>query len=425
MADSASKLQTDGPHADDDPSPWAPMRNPIFKMFWVASFVSNLGTWMHEIGAGWLMTELDASPKMVSSVRIAMAIPIVLLAIPAGVLADRIDRRKLLLATQVLMLSTTATLAVLTASGVMTSWLLLAMTFFIGLGLTLHVPAWQATIPELVPRVQLSRAIALGSISFNLARAAGPAIAGMLVAITGAWIAFSFNAFSFAVVIFVLLTWQRQRSESTRGLSFWLSLYQGLRYVYRTIVMRHVLIRVALFIVPGSALWSLLPLVARERLNWGAGGFGILVTCVGAGAVVAARFLPNVQRGLGSDRTVAFSTVLFAFALALMASSTQRWVAIVAAALMGCGWMVTMTTLNTVAQVTLANRMRARGMSCYLTAMALSMSSGSFLWGSVAESIGIGRAQKIAAVTLVVTAAIGLVFRINGAKPAGLGNAGG
>ncbi|KAA5542308.1 MFS transporter [Roseiconus nitratireducens] len=398
---------------EDDSSAWAPLRNPVYRSFWIASLVSNLGTWMHEIGAGWLMTDLDASPQMVSAVRTAMATPIVLLAIPAGVLADRVDRRHLLLGTQAILLCTTATLAALTAAGWVTSWLLLALTFLIGLGLTLHVPTWQASIPELVPRRQLSRAIALGSVSFNLARAVGPAVAGALVAITGSWIAFSFNAVSFAGVILVLLGWRRDRSESTRGLSFHRSMYQGLRYVYRTPTMRNTLLRVGLFVLPASALWGLLPLVAKVRLQWGADGFGILVTCVGAGAVLAARFLPAVQSRLGSDRTVSTAMLVFATGLYLMASSSQRLVVAAAAVVMGCGWMMTLTTLNTSAQITLPSRMRARGMSCYLTAMALSMSTGSFLWGSVAEALSIGRAQKIAAITLMVTAAIGLCFRIS------------
>lgn len=367
---------------------------------------------MHEIGAGWLMTELDGSPQMVAAVRTAMSTPIVLLAIPAGALADRVDRRGLLLATQTLMLVSAAGLAALTAAGFMTPGLLLALTFVIGLGLSLHVPTWQASIPELVPRAQLSRAIALGSINFNLARSAGPALAGVLVAIAGSWIAFSFNAISFAGVIAVLLFWRRERRESSRGLTYRLSLYQGLRYVYRNHEMRNVLIRVALFIVPASALWGLLPLVARRRMDWGADGFGILVTCIGAGALAAARYMPSIQRRLGSDHTIAAAMTVFAAGLALMASSTRSWVVILATLVMGCGWMMTLTTLNTAAQMTLPSRMRARGMSCYLTVLALSMSTGSFWWGSVAESIGIGRAQKIAAVTLLVTAAIGLLFRV-------------
>ncbi len=410
----ARHLEPTGTGASDTESnsPWAPLSTPIFRAFWIASFVSNLGTWMHEIGAGWLMTELDASPQMVSAVRTAMATPIVLLAIPAGVLADRSDRRRLLLVTQMLMLLATATLATLTASGLVTSWLLLALTFAIGLGLTLHVPTWQASVPELVPRTQLSRAIALGSISFNLARAAGPAAAGVLVALTGSWIAFSFNALSFAGVIAVLIFWKRDRSESSRGLSYRKSMYQGLRYVYRTVAMRHVLIRIGLFVVPASAVWGLLPLVARERLAWGADGFGILVTCVGAGALIAARYLPRLQQHLGFDRTVAAAMLLVAVGITVMGWSLDRVTVMAATLAIGCGWMMTLTTLNTAAQMTLPNRLRARGMSCYLTAMALSMSGGSFLWGSIAERIGVGGAQIIAAVTLFFTAAIGLRFSV-------------
>ncbi|MCC9599391.1 MFS transporter [Stieleria sp. JC731] len=399
----------------DDPSPWAPLKQPVYRSFWIASLVSNLGTWMHEIGAGWLMTELDASPQMVAAVRTAMATPIVLLAIPAGVLADRIDRRKLLLATQFILFCSTGTLAILAATGVVTAWVLLGLTFLIGLGLTLHVPTWQASIPELVERKQLSRAIALGSLNFNLARSVGPALAGALVAITGAWIAFSVNAFSFAGVIIVLLLWKRDRSESSRGLSFRKSLYQGFRYVYRTAELRHVMIRVMLFILPASALWGLLPLVAKQRLNWDADGFGLLVTCFGAGAVIAAKFLHRLHHRFGHNWTVTFAMVLMAVGLAVMGTSQVRSVALAATLIMGFGWMMTLTTLNTAAQTILPSRMRARGMSFYLTSLALSMSSGSLLWGIIAEIelIGVGGAQKIAAATLLCTAAIGMIFRIS------------
>ncbi|MEM0925274.1 MAG: MFS transporter [Planctomycetota bacterium] len=394
-------------------SAWEPLANPVYRSFWIASFVSNVGSWMHEIGAGWLMTELDASPQMVSAVRTAMALPIVLLAIPAGVLADRIDRRRLLLATQTLMLLATGTLALLTVTGWVTSWLLLAMTFLIGLGLTLHVPTWQASMPELVPRSQLPRAIALGSVNFNLARAFGPALAGILVALTGAWIAFTFNAVSFIGVVVVLLFWKRGRSESTRGLSFRLSLYQGLRFAYRNRQMRHVLIRVGLFIIPASAVWALLPLVARERLNWGADGFGILVTAIGGGALIAAKFLPSMHRRFGFNRGVAVAMLFVAVGLTALALTSNRVVAVSSSLLIGCGWMMTLTTLNTAAQITLPSRLRARGMSCYLTAMALSMSLGSFVWGTVAEQSSIAAAQLLAAFVLLVAAVCGLSFSLS------------
>ena len=399
--------------SEENVSAWAPLGNPVYRSFWIASLVSNLGTWMHEIGSGWLMTELDASPQMVSSVRTAMAMPIVALAIPAGVLADRVDRRRLLLATQSLMLLTTGIMAGMTATGVITSWSLLAMTFVMGIGLTLHAPTWQASIPELVPRVQLSRAIALGSISFNLARAVGPALAGVLVALTGCWIAFSINAISFAGVILVLAFWKRDRSESSRGLSFAISLYQGLRFVRRTRPMRNVLIRLAMFVLPASAFWSLLPLVARERLSWGADGFGILVTCVGAGAVIAARFLPKMHARSGVNWTASHATALVALSLSVMSLTTDRVVVSVAALLLGCGWMMTLTTFNTCAQVVLPSRLKARGMGCYLTAFAIAMSCGSALWGWTADAISINGAQQIAAAALVAAAIVGLALRID------------
>ncbi len=170
------------PERTESDSAWAPLAVPVFRAFWIASLVSNLGTWVHEVGAGWLMTRLDPTPEMVSAVRVAMSVPMLVLAIPAGVLADRFDRRRLLIVTQLLLFATTATLASLTFTDAITSWLLLGLTFVIGLGMVLHVLAWQSTIPMLVPRRQLSRAIALGSISFNLARAAGPALGGVLIA---------------------------------------------------------------------------------------------------------------------------------------------------------------------------------------------------------------------------------------------------
>lgn len=382
----------------------------MFRAFWLASLASNLGTWVHEVGAGWLMTSLDGSPQMVSAVRTAMAMPIVLLAIPAGVLADRVDRRRLLLITQLVLLSTAASLAALTRAGWVTPWGLLALTFVIGLGMVVHVPTWQASVPELVPKAQLSRAVALGSISFNLARAAGPAIGGFLIASAGIWIAFAVNALSFAGVIAVLLGWRRETTESARGLSFRKSMFQGVRYAFYRLTMRHVLVGVVLFVLPASALWSLLPLVARERLGWGADGFGMLVAAIGFGAVGAASWLPRIQRRLGSDRAIALSMLLFAAGLAVMSQTTDSVLMVGATVVMGAGWMMTLTTLNATAQVTLPRRLRARGMGCYLTAMALSMSSGSLLWGQVAGWTDLSRAQAIAAAALVVSAGISLRF---------------
>ncbi len=358
------------------------------------------------------MTSLDASPEMVSAVRTAISAPVLLLAIPAGVLADRVDRRRLLLATQGVLLATALCLALLTFLDSISAWGLLGLTFVIGLGMVVHVPTWQASIPELVPRYQLPRAVALGSISFNLARSAGPAVGGLMIASFGVWSAFAFNAASFAGVITVLVFWRRERTESTRGLSFGMSLVQGLRYVARNKTLRHVMIGVVLFVLPGSAFWSLLPLVARDRLGWEARGYGLLVTAVGVGAVLAASVMPKLVGRFGRDWTISAAMLAYAIGLMLLSQTTHGVVAIMSALMMGVGWMITLTTLNTTAQVVLPRRLRARGMGCYLSSMAFSMSAGSLIWGRLAGATTLQTAITTAAAVLVGTALLRLRFRL-------------
>ncbi len=409
---SAESRLTQGLDSTEELSAWAPLRAPMFRAFWIASLMSNMGTWIHEVGAGWLMSTLDPSPEMVSAVRTAMATPIMLLAIPAGVLADRFDRRRLLIITQLLLLATASTLGAMTFTGAITSWMLLALTAVMGIGWVIHVPTWQASMPELVPRKQLPRAVALGSVSFNLARASGPAVGGFLIAALGTWIAFAINAVSFAAVLVVLIVWRRDRTESSRGLSFWLSLVQGVRYVSGKASIRHVLFGVVLFVVPASAFWALLPLVAKQRLGWDADGFGMLVATFGLGAVIAAWMLPRLHARMGTDRTVASAMVVFACGIAVMCLSTNGFVVTSATLVMGGSWMMALTTLNATAQVSLPNRMRARGMSCYVTSIAVSMSLGSLLWGNIAGATDLVTAQKIAAASLVLTAALSLKFHL-------------
>ena len=402
----------------DDGAAWAPLRLPIFRAFWIASLISNLGTWIHEVGAGWLMTSLDPDPQMVSAVRIAMSGPMIFLAIPAGVLADRMDRRQLLIVTQLMMFSFASLLSLLTWQQVITSWSLLALTFAIGLGLVMHILTWQATIPVLVPSTQIARAIALGSISFNLARAAGPALGGVLIATAGVWVAFAVNAMSFAGVLVVLLLWKREKTESNRGLSYRAALKEGFVYILQEPTMRNVLVGVMLFMMPATALWSLLPLVARQQLAWGAEGYGLLVTSIGVGAVVAARLLHALHRRFLMDRTLAASMVCFAVGLFMLGHAEgDSWLhdtlALVACFVMGAAWMICLTTLNATAQMTLADHLRARGMGAYMTTMALAMAVGSLVWGQVAGQIGLGWTQWIAAASLVLAAAVSFLFPVD------------
>jgi predicted MFS family arabinose efflux permease len=394
----------------DRGSPWAPLGVPIYRAFWIASLVSNLGTWVHEVGAGWLMTSLDSSPEMVSAVRVSFSAPTILLAIPFGVLADRIDRRRLLIVTQLGLLATTSTLATLTFAGMITSWSLLGLTFMIGLGMVLHVLTWQSTIPMLVPRAQLSRAVALGSISFNLARAIGPALGGVLIALAGVWIAFAVNALSFAGVLAVLLSWRGEQRIPSAEASYRDALIQGIRYALKQPTMKNVLVALTLFALPSAALWSLIPLVAREQLHWEAEGYGMMLTMIGTGAVAAARFLHPLHRKLGLNRTVAAAMAAFAAGLVLLGTTSNSVLVLSACFVMGAAWMLTLTTLNATALMTLKSELRARGMGCYMTVMAFSMSLGALVWGRVAGTVGLANTQWIAAATLFVAAAISLRF---------------
>jgi predicted MFS family arabinose efflux permease len=405
----ASRERRDGTEGAADPrsdSPWAPLAVPVFRAFWLASIVSNLGTWVHEVGAGWLMTSLDPTPEMVSAVRVAISLPTLLMAIPVGVVADRFDRRQLLIVTQLVLFATTATLASLTFAGMITSWGLLGLTFVIGVAMVFHILSWQSTVPMLVPRRQLSRAIALGSISFNLARAAGPALGGVLIATAGVWIAFGVNAISFAVVLAVLLWWKPEKGEPSHGLTFRLALVEGFRFVTRHQTMRNVLVSVLLFLIPATAMWSLLPLVARDQLGWNATGYGFLVTSLGLGAVFAARFLHWMHHWMRLNRTVALAMGVFALGLAVIGLTQQESLVLLATFTIGATWMLAMTTFNTSAQMTLPNVLRARGMGSYMTVVAGSMSLGSLFWGQIAGRIGLESTQLLAAATMIVAAAI-------------------
>lgn len=371
-------------------------------MFWVASLFSNTGTWVHEIGAGWLMSTLDGSPHMVAAVRAAMALPMVLLVIPAGALSDRVDRRRLMLSVQCVMMATAASIALLTYLDRITPIGLLVLTIVMGLGAVLHVPTWQASIPELVPRSHLPQAIALGSISFNLARSVGPAFGGLLIAILGTWAAFGVNAISFAVVLLAAFLWKRTQGTPQVDESFVQSMRAGVTMVLRRGAMRQVLVRVVLFVLPASALWALLPLIAREQLNWTASGYGYLVGAIGLGAVLAALWLPRLRARLGVDPTLSMSMLLYAAGLALLAVTNWRSVGIFAAMLAGIGWMSVMTTLNSTAQMTLPDAMRARGMSSYLSAMSMAMAGGAVIWGQFASRASTPIALGLAAATLAV-----------------------
>lgn len=380
-------------------SPWAPLERPVFRSLWIATLISNIGTWMHDIGAAWLMTTLAPSPIMVSLVQAATTLPMFLFALPAGVLADIIDRRRFLIFAQCLMLATATLLAALQFMGLVTPAILLLATFGLGLGAALNAPPFQAIVPELVRKEEISSAVALNSLGINIARAIGPALGGAIVAAAGPGAVFALNGVSVLAVLIALVRWQREpRSGALPPERFFGALRAGFRYVRQAPDFHTVLIRAGAFFVFASATWALLPLIARQELGLGAGGYGVLLGFLGAGAVCGAVALPRLRDRLSGNAVTGIATVVFTVVALGFAYLRSFPVACVLAFLAGTGWIAMLTTLNVAAQMALPNWVKARTLAVFLVVFNGCMAGGSALWGAIATELDIPTALTIAAV---------------------------
>ncbi|MEV4277412.1 MFS transporter [Actinoplanes xinjiangensis] len=390
------------------PSAWAPLRVAAFRSLWLALLASNIGTWMQTVGAQWLLVEESGTDTLVAVVQTAGTLPIVLLALPAGALADLFDRRRLLIAVQVFLTGIGALLTTLTLTGDMPPTLLLTLTFALGAGQAVTAPAWQSVIPELVPRPQLASASALGAISMNLARAVGPAIAGVLIARTGTGVVFALNTLSFAVFALVLWRW-RPASSSASGAPerFAAAVRSGGRYVRHSPVVRRILLRAGLFLVPGSALWALLPLVASRGLGLGSGGYGVLLGAVGTGAVAGAVLLPRLRARWSLNRLLLVASLLFAGILAVLATGRSTVTVVVALLPAGVAWVMVLSSVNAAMQLFLPNWVRARGLAVYQIVFAGTQAVGALVWGVLSDVWGLTAAHLVA-VALMLAGAVTL-----------------
>ena len=401
-----SEASVGGRPAPPAASSWAPLRDKVFRALWLAVLTSNIGTWMQTVGAQWLLVDEPNAATLVALVQTATTLPIVLLALPAGVLADSFDRRLLLVAVQGFLTVACGLLAVLTFAGQMPPALLLTLTFLLGCGAALTAPAWQALVPDLVPRAQLPSAAALGSISVNLARAVGPAVAGVVIARLGVGAVFALNALSFAVFGLVLAL-AGPRSTAGAGPDesperFVAALQAGARFVRNSPVVRRILLRSALFVVPASVLWALLPLVATRRLGLGAGGFGLLLAAVGTGAVVGALLLPRARARLSNNRLLLAASLVEAAALVVTVGVGSFPVVVAALVPAGMAWLTVLSSLNASMQLFLPRWVRARGLSFHQLVLFGGQALGSLVWGLVAERAGLTAAFGAAAVLLVL-----------------------
>ncbi|MDQ1041204.1 putative MFS family arabinose efflux permease/quinol monooxygenase YgiN [Streptomyces sp. V3I8] len=384
-------------------SAWAPLASGVFRALWIAQLVSNTGTWMQTVGAQWIL--VGHSAALVTLVQTASSLPVVLLALPSGVLADRYDRRSVLVAAQLAMLAVATVLTVCAFEDALSAPLLLCLTFLLGCGTALMGPAWQAVQPELVEHDQLGAAAALGAVNMNLARAVGPALGGALVAAAGAGWVFAFNAVSYLGITVVLLRWERPREQRpVGGETLLAAVHAGRRYVWHAPGVRRVLLRTVLFIPGGAALWSLLPLVASHSLGLGSGGYGLLLGAVGLGAVSGAFALPVLRRVLGANGILAAGAALFAATLAVLAVTRSPWMAAAALLPAGLAWIGVLSTLNAAVQQRLPGWVRARGLAFYLVVFQGGQALTAPLWGALADGPGLAVALLTGAGLLLAAA---------------------
>ncbi len=405
----------------DRPAPiargaFAPLRHPIYLALLTAAFASNIGTWMQDVGASWLMTSLAPNPVMVSLIQTAVNLPFFLLALIAGALADIADRRRILLFAQVWMLASAGLLGVLTVLHLTTPWTLLALSFTLGLGSALGSPGWQAIVPELVERDEIREAITLNSVQYNFARGVGPAIGGVVVAAWGAGIAFLANASSFIGVIGVLLSWRRERKKSVLPAERVIGAVRaGARYVRYTPALRSVMVRSFMFAFGTSAMWAVLPLVARVEFHLDATGYGILVAFFGFGAAISGFLLGRVRNLFSSDRVANAGGLGFAAVNATIATTHNVHMLWIATFVAGGSWVAATTMYNSSAQMSLASWVRARALAMYLLMLQGGLAIGSVGWGYLASRVGIRNSLDCAAALMLLFVAAAQFYSLSGA----------
>ncbi|MCP3018404.1 MFS transporter [Cupriavidus basilensis] len=395
-------------------SPWSPLRHSTFRMLWIATVASNVGTWMNDVGASWLMTSLDPDPLMVALVQAAGSLPMFLFALPSGVLADIVDRRKYLIFAQLWTLAVATTLGVLALTGLVNAHVLLLAAFLLSTGAAMSSPPFQAIVPDLVDKADLPPAIALNSLGINISRAIGPALGGLILSFSGPAVVFLLNALSVLGVTLVLYRWKAEPARrNLPSEHFFSAVRAGLRYVEAAPLLRVVLVRAVAFFLFGSAGWALLPLVARQELGLGPGGYGLLLASIGLGAVGGALVLPKLRGRVLADRMVVLASLLFALSLLALAYVRHFWLLAAALLFAGLAWIAVLSTLNVAAQRSAAGWVKARALAAYLTVFFGAMTAGSALWGKTAALLGIPVALVLAAAGLVLACATALRWRLD------------
>jgi MFS family permease len=393
-----------------EPTALSPMRYPVFRAVWLATTLANLGALIQSVGASWLMISIAQSADMVALVQTSVALPVMLLSLAAGALADNRDRRLVMLGTQLFMLTVSIALALFTWAGWITPWLLLAFTFMIGCGAAFNAPAWQASVGDMVPRPELPGAVALNSVGFNIARSVGPAIGGAIVAGAGVAAAFIVNAASYVALLVVLARWRPARAAALLPReSLGVAMAAGIRYVSMSPAILTVLLRSVLFGAGASGLMALMPLVAKDQLGGGPLFYGLMLGAFGVGAVAGAIGAAKLRRAYSTETIVRWASVAFAVAAATAGLSVQLPLTMAGLLLAGAGWVSALATFNVTVQLSAPRWVVARALSLYQMAAFGGIAGGSWLWGVVAEHQGTVLSLLACAVVLLGCAAFGVL----------------
>jgi len=409
----------DMPKADLPPvtaavSPWQPLRQRVFRMLWIATVVSNVGSWMNDVGINWTMLTLSADPLSVAMVQAASSLPMFLFALPSGVMADIVDRRKYLLFSQIWVFIAAAGLTFMSWADMVTPGVLLIAAFLLSTGAAMSSPPFQAIVPDLVSKAELGPAIALNSLGINISRAIGPALGGLVLSFAGPWMVFLLNALSVLGVFWVLYVWKAQPNvQRLPPEHFFPAVRAGVRYVHAAPVLRNVLVRTVAFFVFGSAGWALLPLVARRELGLGPGGYGIMLGCIGVGAVCGALLLPRMRKRFNPDQLMVLASVIFAVTMLALAFVRHFWLLNAFEFFTGFAWIAVLSTLNLGAQRSAAKWVKARALAVYLTVFFGSMTAGSALWGQLASQFSIPFSLCVATAGMLLASATVLRWRLD------------
>lgn len=375
----------------------SPFGLPLFRDFWLASMASNAGAQIQLVGASWMMASLTTTPQMIALVQTSLSLPIMLLSLWGGAIADNLDRRRVMLATQGFLLITSASLAIGAWEGVITPWLLLSFTFLIGCGTAINGPAWQAAVGDMVPRPLLPKAVMFNGMGFNIARSVGPAIGGVIVALGGAASAFLVNSLSYVGLIAVLGRWRPEHAVSDRARERLLpAMGAGVRFAWASPQLRAVLIRTALFSVASSGLVALMPLAARDIIGGEAIVYGLMLGAFGMGAVIGAFSSDRVRNLLSTEALVRLSSLAVAIGGAVVASSAWLAVTLPALALAGAGWLLALGTANMSVQMIAPRWIVAREIALYQMAIFGGLAVGSWMFGFVANNFGVAIALYLA-----------------------------